>query len=104
MSRYALVALIALLTLAGDASAQVLYGSVVGNVTDSSGAAIPDATVVLEQAGTGLSRQARTNETGQFQSPTMPGGVYQITVTKTGFTTFSSKDVTVSPNAVARVD
>ena len=97
MSRYAICALVALLTFTQAAPAQVLYGSVVGNVTDSSGGAIPDASVSVRQSGTGLTRQTQTNEAGQFQFPTMPGGVYEITVTKAGFTTFSSKDVNVSP-------
>jgi hypothetical protein len=104
MSRYVIFVLVALLTLAPAASAQVLYGSVVGNVSDGSGAAVPDATVTLTQTSTGLTRQGHTNETGQFQFPTMPGGVYEVTVAKAGFTTFSTKDVSVSPNGVARVD
>jgi len=104
MSHFVLCALFALLVSAPSASAQVLYGSVVGNVKDGSGAAIVDANVTIQQAGTGFSRQAKTNETGQFQFPTVPGGVYEVTVAKTGFSTFSSKDVNVSSNAVSRVD
>jgi hypothetical protein len=84
--------------------AQVLYGSIVGNVKDSTGAAVPEAGVAIKETATGFSRQTRTNESGQFQFPTVPGGVYEVTVSKPGFTTFSTREVNVSPNSIARVD
>lgn len=87
-----------------SASAQVLYGSIVGNVNDRSGAAIPNATVTILQSQTGFTRQIQTNEAGQFQFATVPGGSYKVTITKSGFTTHSSEDLNVSANAVARVD
>ena len=46
------------------AAAQVLYGSLVGDVKDSSGAAMPGATVVVTNKNTGLTREAVTDETG----------------------------------------
>jgi len=106
MFRTAVLALFAtaLLSTTSIAHAQVLYGSIVGNVKDSSDAAVPDAAVAIRESATGFSRQSRTNEVGQFQFPTVPGGTYEITVSKAGFTTFSTKDVKVSPNAVSRVD
>ena len=90
--------------LAGTAQAQILYGSIVGNVKDTTGAVIPDAAVSAKETATGFTRQTHTNESGQFQFPTVPGGVYEITISKAGFATFSTKDVGVSPNSIARVD
>ncbi|MGH9659689.1 MAG: carboxypeptidase regulatory-like domain-containing protein [Bryobacteraceae bacterium] len=92
------------MTTTSTLHAQVLYGSIVGNVKDSTGAAVPGAGVSIKETATGFTRQARTNESGQFQFPTVPGGVYEITVSKAGFTTFSTKEVSVSPNSIARVD
>ncbi|MBM3810507.1 MAG: hypothetical protein FJW20_02610 [Acidimicrobiia bacterium] len=86
------------------ASAQVLYGSLVGNVTDSSGGAIASAKVSITQTATGFSRDTRTNDAGQFQFPTVPAGIYDVTVSQTGFNTFTGKNVIVSSNAVARLD
>lgn len=104
MYRIAVLAAISLQTFAPAVSAQVLYGSILGNVRDGTGAAVPEASITIQQTATGFSRQTQTNEAGQFQFPTLPGGIYEITISKTGFTTYSSKDVNVSPNAVSRVD
>ncbi|MBN8729708.1 MAG: TonB-dependent receptor [Acidobacteria bacterium] len=103
MNRFILGVLTVLL-FGSTANAQVLYGSLVGNVKDASDSAIPDAEITVLQTATGFTRTARSNESGQFLIPTVPGGVYEITVKKTGFTTFSTKNVTVSANAATRVD
>jgi hypothetical protein len=92
------------LAAAEPAWSQVLYGSIVGNVKDSSEAAVPGAIVTVKETGTGFTRETTTNETGQFQFPTVPGGRYEISISKTGFATFTSKDVAVSVNAVSRLD
>ena len=84
--------------------AQVLYGSLVGNVKDASDAAIPNAAVTVKEMETGLSRETRSGEAGQYLFPTLPGGRYEIAVTKSGFSTFRTKDVSVSANATTRVD
>lgn len=90
--------------VATTAPAQVLYGSLVGNVTDASGAAVPDAQVSAKETRTGFVREGRTNESGQYQIATLPGGVYEVTVSKQGFTPFAARDVAVPANAVTRVD
>ncbi|MBL8240633.1 MAG: TonB-dependent receptor [Bryobacterales bacterium] len=94
------------LTLALSASlrAQVLYGSLTGNVKDATEAAVPGAEVVAQERGTGLTRKALTTDAGVYTIPTLPGGVYTVTVTRQGFSVFSAKDVTVPVNAATRVD
>jgi hypothetical protein len=105
MSRSAFLALLAVaICVPTAAPAQVLYGSVVGNVNDSSGAAVPEATVTILQSATGFTRQAQTNHQGQFEIPSVPGGTYKITIAKTGFANYSREDLTVSPNSVSRID
>jgi len=95
---------LALLAGASSASAQVLYGSIVGNVTDASGAALPGATVAIQQAETTLSREMVSDHAGAYSFTAVPSGTYAITVTMTGFRTFSRANVPVSLNSVARVD
>jgi len=104
MNRTALLLLLSVFTTSPALEAQVLYGSIVGNVKDSSDAAIPGAQVTIKQSGTGYTRQTQSNESGQFQFPTVPGGVYEVTVTRDGFSAFSTRDLAVSVNASTRLD
>jgi hypothetical protein len=89
---------------APSAGAQVLYGSIVGNVTDPTGAALPGAIVVIEQAETTLRREVTTDAAGAFNFTAVPTGTYTVTVTLTGFRTFTRRGVALSLNSVARVD
>jgi hypothetical protein len=63
--------------LATPAAPQSLYGSLVGTVTDETGAAIPGATVTVTQAETNLSRSAATDETGSYNVPNLLPGTYE---------------------------
>src|SRR5262245_46792552 len=89
---------------APTADAQVLYGSIVGNVSDSSGASVPGATVTIEQNETKLKRTLVTDGAGAYHFTAVPTGTYTITVTMSGFRAFGRPGVAVSLNSVARVD
>jgi len=60
------------------ASAQVLYGSIVGTVTDQANAAVPKATVTVKNTATGFSRQVNTDEAGYYSIPSLPEGAYDV--------------------------
>ncbi|MBK5290140.1 MAG: TonB-dependent receptor [Acidobacteriia bacterium] len=89
---------------APTADAQVLYGSIVGNVTDSSQAVIAAATVTIANAETNLTRKTVTSDTGAYNFTNTPSGTYSLTVTKEGFTTFTQSHVVVTINTISRVD
>src|SRR2546426_12292526 len=86
------------------ASAQVLYGSVVGNVTDPSGGNIPGANVTITNKQTNLSRETATDADGVFSLLAIPTGTYAIRVTKSGFKAFENTEVPVTLNTVTRVE
>jgi len=67
--------------------AQTFRGSIVGNIVDATGAAVPEVTVVAVNQGTGLTREVVASASGDFAMPDLPLGLYNVTVTKTGFTT-----------------
>src|SRR5207302_10725981 len=69
-------------------SAQVLYGSLVGNVKDSTGAHVRDAVVSIVQVETKRARQTTTNEAGAYTFATIPSGTYILKVSKEGFSPF----------------
>ena len=101
------IAALVLLALCGPPSslrAQVLYGSLVGNVADETGASIPGATVTIKHRDTGASHDAVTDGTGAYRFPTLQSGNYTITVQLTGFRTFTRADVLLTLNTVMRVD
>jgi hypothetical protein len=89
---------------APPARAQVLYGSVVGTVTDPSGAIIPGAAVTLTGKLTGVERSATSDEGGRYSFVNVLPGNYDLKVTSKGFRTFTVSGFDVSPNTVQRVD
>ena len=101
--------LCALVVLAGlpwaaSLDAQVLYGSIVGNVRDASGGALPGATVVVTHNETKAKRETVTDAVGAYRFSTVQPGTYTVVVTMTGFQTFTRNEVPVTINTVARVD
>ena len=83
-----------------SAFGQTFRGGIAGNVADTTGAAIPEATVKIEQTATGLTRTATTPTSGDFNFPDLPTGLYTVTVSRQGFQTQKIDNVDV---AVGRI-
>jgi hypothetical protein len=84
--------------------AQVLYGTVVGTVTDQSGAVVPGAHITLTNPLTGLKREVDSDAAGMYAVPNLPEGAYDLTATATGFGPLTQKGVQVTIGAIVRVD
>jgi hypothetical protein len=84
--------------------AQVLYGSIVGTVSDSSGAAVPGATVTIKNTDTNHERTAVTSGEGIYSFTNVQAGPYDVKVVLQGFKEFVQTAVPVSVNTVSRVD
>src|SRR4051812_32488398 len=95
--------IIACALIARPLHAQVLYGSIVGSVTDASGAALPGAAVTIEQSETKLTRELVTDANGVYHFTAVPSGTYTVSVKMNRFRTFT-RSVPVTLNSVARVD
>ena len=99
----ALVGVVLLFSL--SASAQILYGSLTGTVTDTSGAVVPNVAVMITDQGTGAVRGAQANEVGAYSVLNVLPGVYTLTVAKTGnFAGYKQKDIAIDVNHQVRVD
>ncbi|HET9177235.1 MAG TPA: TonB-dependent receptor [Terriglobia bacterium] len=85
-------------------AAQVLYGTLVGNVQDPTGAVVPGATVTVTQTQTALTRQGQTDSRGGYTISTLSAGTYTVKIEARGFKTFAKSDVPVAINTVSRVD
>jgi hypothetical protein len=104
MSKASLTILAIAVFCVRSASAQVLYGSLVGNVKDPTDAAVPQAVVTITNKLTNQSRAAETNANGAYNFPTLQSGVYDLTVSKEGFRRFTRSDINVTINSVTRSD
>ena len=93
--RAAWVALL-LLLVAVPLLAQVPTGTILGVVTDSSGASIPNATVTLENVDTGYTRTATTGSDGSYRFPATAVGNYTVRVEATGFRSEARTGLTLS--------
>ncbi|MBL8229425.1 MAG: TonB-dependent receptor [Bryobacterales bacterium] len=67
------------------AFAQANLGTILGTITDPSGALIPSAQVTATNLATNESRSATTNETGYYEIPLLPPGQYKLVIEATGF-------------------
>src|SRR6201987_3626787 len=87
-----------------SASAQTFRGTILGTVTDTSGAAILNAKVSALNVATGVERTTETTSDGGYLLPELPLGTYDVTVEMSGFQKAKVTGVTVSVAAERRVD
>jgi len=99
----ALAALFAALTLAPFAHAQTTTGTLRGQITDPSGAAVPQATVAMTPS-TGDTITTKTTATGTYEIKGLAPGVYILTVNANGFTVFENDSVEISAGQIQKVD
>lgn len=84
--------------------AQTFRGTILGTVTDPSGAVLGGATVTVKNAGTGLERTTQTSANGSYALPELPNGTYTVTLTMSGFQTSVTSGVEVGVSSERRVD
>ena len=86
------------------AFAQTTSATLLGNVTDPSGAVVSGATVTIKDLATGTVRTTQTDGAGIYSAPQLIAGGYSITVTKSGFTTTTRTGVYLQINQSASVN
>jgi hypothetical protein len=97
-SRLWLILLTVVLTLLVSTSmAQVINGSISGDVKDASGAYIPKATVTIKAPAIGVTRTTTTNSQGTFSVTNLPTGNYTVSVSAAGFKQFDKTQIILGP-------
>jgi outer membrane receptor protein involved in Fe transport len=96
--------LVFVLLAAVGLSAQTFRGTILGTVTDPSGAVVAGAKVTVKNTGTGLERATETSGDGSYSIPELPIGSYNVTFTQSGFQTFVATGVAVDVATERRVD
>lgn len=93
------------LCMALSANAQQQTAQLTGRITDSSGAAIPDATVVVANPARGLRIVVKSDSRGNYVAPLLPPAEgYEVTVSRTGFTQSKRAGITLQVAQVAQVN
>jgi hypothetical protein len=94
----------AFLLLSGTMHAQVLYGSITGNITDKSGAAVPAARVEALNVDTGVNRETMSDEHGAYLFGELQPGKYRVTIKAPSFSTMVQNNIELQANTVRRAD
>jgi sporulation protein YlmC with PRC-barrel domain len=85
-------------------SAQAVSGTILGTVTDPTGAAVPNAQVTIVLTGQSAVHTSVTNESGNFTEPDLPPGTYTVTIAAPGFKKETRENVVLLTNNTARID
>ncbi len=93
-----------LLLASVSAYSQAVNGTLVGTVTDSSGALVASAKVTLTATQTNISQQGQTNASGNFAFPNLQPGVYRVEIEVAGFRKSIRDSIDVLVNSTARAD
>ena len=86
------------------ARGQTFRGTILGTVTDTSGAVVSGAKVAVRNANTGLERITETSADGSYAVPELPLGTYSVSITQSGFQTSLTTGVAVDVASERRVD
>jgi hypothetical protein len=95
---------VALSLLPPAAFAQAVSGTIIGTVTDSSGAVMANAKVTVVNEGTGLTRTVVADANGDFTAPSLPTGRYTIIAEASGFKTLTLSNIDLGVDQRARFD
>jgi hypothetical protein len=84
--------------------AQAVNGTLLGSVTDATGAVVSNAKVTIVLTGQSVEHNTVTNGSGDFTVPDLPSGTYSITVVAPGFKKETRENIALATNVTLRVD
>ncbi len=96
--KQAAVAVAVLAALARPLAAQETTGTILGAVTDQTGAALPGVAVVVKHVETGRTVELVSNESGRYSVPLLQPGTYEVTYTLSGFQPVTVKGIVLHVN------
>src|SRR5882762_8762735 len=100
----ALSVALSVVCLAAPGLGQTTFGTILGTVTDPSGAVMPDVVVTVTNQGENISREVHSDAQGNYQAENLKAGLYTVTVRATGFREVTTKDIVVAARQVVRAD
>ena len=88
----------------GTAQISQVNGTIAGSIVDPSGGRVSNAAIQVTNMATGFERNARSNESGQYEVPLLPIGTYKILVTAPGFSRYEQTGITVRLDNASEVN
>ena len=104
LKRFRWIATVLVLSFSPSLFGQAVNATLLGTVTDSSGATVAGAKVTATEVTTGLIHESMTNESGNFTFPNMQPGGYTITAEAKGFKKETHQNIDLLSNSSTRVD
>ena len=104
MKNVAVLVLVTLVCLSLAANAEAQGAGITGTVTDATGAVLPGVSVTAENTDTNLGRTTITNESGNYNFPTLTIGNYQLTAELPGFSVALRSEITLQTGDTLRVN
>jgi hypothetical protein len=90
--------------LPASLAAQAVTGTILGTITDSSGAVMPGTTVTLKNVNTGLTRVVVADTNGEYTAPSLPTGKYTVAAELSGFKTITTQNIDLGVDQHIRVN
>ena len=84
--------------------AQTVFGTILGSVTDASGAVMPNVVIKVTNQGENTSREVRSDAQGNYQAENLKEGLYTITVQAEGFREVTVKEIRLTARQIVRTD
>ena len=84
--------------------AQSTFGTILGTVTDSTGAVVPQAKIKIINQGENISKATLTDSQGNYEALNLKAGTYTVTAEASGFKTFSASQLELNARQTMRVD
>ena len=98
------LALLCLGAAPSPARAQAVSGTILGSVTDPTGAVVANTKVTIINEGTGLTRTVTSDANGEYVAPSLPTGRYTVTAEIAGFKTLALSNIEVGVDQRVRID
>jgi hypothetical protein len=100
----AILAISMLFTASAWAQSQAINGTIRGRVSDTTDAAMADATVIVRNTATGITRTVQSSVDGYYVIPNLPLGPYEVTIRKDGFANLKATNVVLQAGSEAVID
>ena len=104
LKRFRYIVSLLILSLSPSLFGQAVNATLLGTITDSTGATVGGAKVTATETATGLIHESVTNESGNYTFPDMPPGKYSVTAEAKGFKKATHQNIDLLSNSSTRVD